>query len=165
MTADSMASEVESTDSSIVAAIAEMRQDLDRLVPHLLAALKRNEVDERQRVSDLERAAKEIPTWPMAVGVNRFLHRMLQTDMEPELRTSIVKELGAILTGAGFSPLGKVGDLFDPERHVIVESESEPGPGEWVVSKVYARGLESFGGVVDKAKVMVARQDGGSGDI
>ena len=37
MTADSMASEVESTDSSIVAAIAEMRQDLDRLVPHLLA--------------------------------------------------------------------------------------------------------------------------------
>jgi hypothetical protein len=159
---DSAVREADQSSADLVSVIGELRQDLDRLVPHLLAVLKRNEAEERQRIANLERAAKQLPTWPLAAGVNRFVHRMVQTDMDPELLDSIVEELGMILTDAGFSPFGKAADRFDPDRHVIVDSESEPGPGVWVVSKVYAEGLESFGGIVDKAKVTVTRQDGDS---
>jgi hypothetical protein len=143
-----------SDEQALVSAISEMRADLDRMVPHILNILRRDEEEHRTRLVELERRSREIPTWPLAVGVHAFVERMRQTSMPPELSESIQLELGALLTSQGFRTFGHAGQAFALARHEVAGA-SVQGAGPWVVDKVLIHGLAWMDQVVQRAVVTV----------
>lgn len=136
--------------------ISNLRSDLDRIVPHVINSLRRDEEEHRNRVKNLERQSESLPTWPFAISVHRFLERMRHTEMPQELAASIQEELGGFLRGQGFRPFGKTGQKFDPNQHEPVgKSGTDSGP--WVIDDVVMRGLRWTGLVVQRAVVTVTK--------
>lgn len=142
-------------DQEVASVISEMRGDLDRIVPHIISILRRDEEGHRQRLAELERRSRELPTWPMAVGVHAFAERMRRTEMSPELFESIEVELNALLTAHGFRSFGRVGEAFESDHHEVASSFGR-GAGPWVVDEVLVRGLAWMEQVVQRAVVTVS---------
>jgi molecular chaperone GrpE (heat shock protein) len=137
--------------------VESLRHDIERVVPHVLKILRRDEDAYRKRVDSLTREAREVATWPLAVGVHAFLERMRRTDMSSELLSSIEVDLGALLQAHGFSTFGRPGESFDPDCHEATSASSDSDDVRaWVVDEVVVAGLKWLERVVQKAVVTVS---------
>jgi hypothetical protein len=132
-----------------------LRDELDGVLPHIVAALKRDqaftEISERLRAAEqLLSARRERPT---AVAILRVLHRLRHLELEETLRESLDLELVGILNAAGFEECGAIGEPFAPDWHEPLEGRTSDGKG--IVAEVYASGLSSFGDIIVRAQVRV----------
>jgi molecular chaperone GrpE (heat shock protein) len=143
-------------EGDLPAIVESLRHDIERVVPHVLNILRRDEDAHRKRVDSLTREAREAATWPLALGVHAFLERMRRTDMSSELLSSIEVDLGALLSAHGFSTFGRPGESFDPDRHEATSTSSDSDDVRtWVVDEVIVAGLKWLERVVQKAVVTV----------
>ena len=133
-----------------------VREELDEVVPHLLAALKRDRAFDAiaARLDDAERRLEARRERPVVVAVHRVLNRLRHLDVDPDAKAALDDELVAVLRGAGYDEIGVVGEPFDLDRHEPLEGETLDGRG--TVAHVFARGLTCFGQVVARARVRVA---------
>ena len=144
----------EGEENELVRSISDMRSDLDRIVPHIIRLMRRDEEEHRQRLDSLEKRARELPTWPIAIGVHEFMERMRRTEMSDELLESIQVELNDLLAANGFRPFGRSGQEFRADRHEVTGA-SMNGAGPWEVDEVIRRGLVWVEQVVQRAAVTV----------
>jgi hypothetical protein len=146
------------------AAVAELlsaavRDELDKVVPHIVAALKRDRAFDAlaERLRDAERRLEARRERPIGSALLAFLHRLRHLSLDPMISLSLDAEIVRILHQAGFEELGKVGEPFDPAHHEPLEGRT--GNGEGRVAEVYATGLASCGEVVVRAQVRVIPND------
>jgi hypothetical protein len=132
-----------------------VRAEFDQVVPHLVAALKRDRAfdDLTRRLADTERRLDARRDRPLAVAVHRLLQRVRRLSMEPETRSALDAEIVATLGRAGFGEFGAVGDTFDPDLHDPIAGRTDGGKG--TVAEVLASGLASYRDVVIRAQVRV----------
>jgi hypothetical protein len=145
-----------SDGAAVGAAItAAVRTEFDQVVPHLVAALKRDRAfdDLVKRLADTERRLDVRRDRPLAVSVHRLLQRVRRLSMEPETRAALDAEILEILDQAGFGEYGAVGDTFDPDLHDPIAGRTDGGRAQ--VVEVLASGLASYGDVVIRAQVRV----------
>jgi len=132
-----------------------VRDELDQVMPHLLAALKRDRafdaLAERLRVAERRLEARR--ERPLAVAVLQVLHRLRHLSFDPVAKTAVDAELVEVLAKAGYEEIGAVGEPFDPARHQALDGASKDGRG--VVVELYATGLACFGEVAVPAQVRV----------
>jgi hypothetical protein len=135
---------------------AAVRDELDTVLPHVLAALKRDRAfdDLSERLTQAERRLEARRERPLAVSVHRLLNRLRHLDFDQEIKASLEAGLVKILTDAGFEEMGQAGDPYDPDRHDALGGQVIHGAG--TVTDVDATGLSSFGDVVVRAQVQVA---------
>jgi hypothetical protein len=140
---------------SVVAEIvrAAVRDELDSVLPHLVAAIKRDRAFDAlaERLHNAEGRLEARRERPIAVALLRFLHRLRHLDFDEILRESFDIEIAEILHAAGFEEFGEVGDPYDPARHEPLEGRTVGGTG--TVAEVHASGLSSFGDVIVRAQV------------
>ena len=147
--------EASDADSEVRRAV---RDELDAVVPHLVAALKRDRAFDAlsARLRETERRLEARRERPMAVAVHRVLCRLRRLSFDDQARAALDAELVEVLTGAGFEEFGSVGEPFDPARHEALAGEAQDGRG--VVVELYATGLGCFGQVVTAAQVRVGAE-------
>ncbi len=132
-----------------------VRAEFDQVVPHLVAALKRDRAFDAlaERLQTAERRLDARRERPTMTSLLALLHRLRHLDIDPEIFGSIDAEIVEILRQAGYREFGEVGEPFDPGRHEALEGRTIGGGG--VVRQVFASGLASFDEVVVRAKVHV----------
>ncbi len=132
-----------------------IRDEFDEVVPHLVAALKRNEAFDElvTRLDKAEKRLAERERRPLVSGLVRLLHRIRRTEFDAQVKDSLVEELEALLGGAGYEEFGDVGEPFDAVRHEAIEGTVDGGRA--VVREIYEQGLETLGEVVVRASVRV----------
>jgi molecular chaperone GrpE (heat shock protein) len=146
----------ELSTGELAVVIESLRHDIERLVPHVLNILRRDENEHRKRADALAREAREVATWPLAMGVHTFLERMRRTDMSRELLASIEVDLGGLLEVHGFSTFGRCGEAFDPNRHEAAGvSRDDDRARMWAVDEVIVPGLQWLDRIVQRAVVTV----------
>lgn len=135
---------------------AAVRDELDGILPHVLAAIKRDRAFDElsSRLSRAERRLEARRERPLAVGVHRLLNRLRHLDFDPAVKDSLEAELVKLLDDAGFDEVGRVGEEYDPARHDALGGRVIDGKGS--VTEIHARGLSSFGDVVVRAQVRVS---------
>jgi molecular chaperone GrpE (heat shock protein) len=146
----------ESAIEQLVSEVAGMRADLQRLVPHLQVALRRAEQENSDRVQLLERQAREHSSWPLAIKIHRVREHLSRTEVDESTASSVCDEIDQILEGFGYQTFGKAGEIFNPDRHQVIETEA--AGFDWsrhAVEKVHARGLMWAQSIVFKARVSV----------
>lgn len=133
-----------------------VRDELDQIVPHVIAALKRNDgvADLARRLDDAERRLASRDSRPVISRIYRLLGLVRRFELPEDVRTALTSELEDVLRGAGYTEFGAVGDAFDPARHEALDGAAEFGSA--VVAKVYEPGLATLGEVVVAARVRVA---------
>jgi molecular chaperone GrpE (heat shock protein) len=136
-----------------------IRGELDEVVPHLVAALKRDRAFDAltERLAQAEQRLEARRERPMAVAVLRALHQLRHLDFEPTVKRTLDHELTTVLNAAGFQETGAAGEPFDPARHQPLSGASQGGDG--VVAEVYASGLTCFDDVILRAQVRVDTPD------
>jgi hypothetical protein len=132
-----------------------VRDEFDQVLPHLLAALKRDRAfdDMAKRLRDAEARLDARRERPIAVALLALLHRVRHLQLDPVIQDSLDSELVTILRAAGFEQIGVAGERFDPDRHDALEGRTAGGAG--TVDTVFATGLISYGDVVARAQVRV----------
>lgn len=136
-----------------------IRGELDEVVPHLVAALKRDRAFDAltERLVQAEKRLEARRERPIAVGLLRVLHQLRHLKFELTVKQTLDHELTAVLTAAGFQETGSVGEPFDPARHQPLSGASQGG--DVVVAEVYASGLACFDDVIVRAQVRVDTPD------
>lgn len=134
---------------------AAIRRELDEVLPHVVAALKRNDahVDLARRLDAAERRLGEREQRPLVAGLRRVLTTVRRLEFDAAAKDAIVGELEGLLVGAGYSEFGEAGEPFDPRRHVAIAGEARDGTP--VVVEVFEPGMETLGEIVVPAKVRV----------
>lgn len=134
---------------------AAVREELDEVVPHIVAALKRNDgvADLVRRLDDAERRLAARDQRPLIARLYRLVGLVRRLDLPDEVREMLLDELLDVLRGAGYSEFGAVGEPFDPVRHQALDAGALDGAA--VVAGVYEPGLETLGEVVIPARVRV----------
>jgi hypothetical protein len=133
-----------------------VRDELDQVVPHVVAALKRQDAvrDLSGRLDRAERRLAERDARPLVSGLRRVLSNVRRLELDADVRTAIVGELEGLLIGAGYNEFGDVGEAFDPVRHEALDGVASSGVHA-VVLEVLEPGLETLGEVVVTAKVRI----------
>jgi hypothetical protein len=133
-----------------------VRAEFDEVVPYVVAALNRNDAFSafEDRLKAAERRIEARRERPVIVGVHRVLDRVRHLAFEPAVRQALEDDLVSVLTEAGYTETGEVGEVYDPARHDALDGRATDGNA--VVSKVHTRGLTSFGDVVLRAKVEIS---------
>jgi hypothetical protein len=134
---------------------AAVREELDEVVPHLIAALKRNDgvADLVRRLDDAERRLAARDQRPIVSRLYRLVGLVRRLDLPDEVREMLLEELLDVLRGAGYGEFGVAGEPFDPARHQALDADAIDGTA--VVADVYEPGLETLGEVVVPARVRV----------
>jgi molecular chaperone GrpE len=134
---------------------AAVREEFDEVVPHLVAALKRNDgvADLVRRLDDAERRLGARDQRPLVARLYRLVGLVRRLDLPDDVRQMLLDELLDVLRGAGYSEFGAVGEPFDPLRHQALDADVIAGAA--VVASVYEPGLETLGEVVTPARVRV----------
>ncbi|NLV56603.1 MAG: hypothetical protein GXY13_13430 [Acidimicrobiales bacterium] len=143
--------------AGLTAEVAGLRSEFATALPHLVAALKRNDAvqDLTDRLTRAEKQLSQRRALPSLLGVARALHRVRQMDLPSDARDTLVQELGQILTEGGLDEFGAVGDPFDVARHEALHGAVGPDGGASVTA-VHATGLAMGSLVVLAAKVSIA---------
>lgn len=133
-----------------------VRAELDQVVPHVVAALKRDAAvkDLADRLNSAERRLGEREQRPLVSGIRRVLGLVRRMDFEPAARETLLSELEQLLVGAGYAEFGETGEPFDPARHEALDGSASPTTA--VIAEVLDPGLETLGEVVVRARVRVA---------
>jgi hypothetical protein len=139
-----------------------VRHEFDQVVPHLVAALKREDgvAELRRRLDLAEKRLADRNQRPLVRGLRDVLKLTRSLDFDPESKEAITMELERVLVGAGYEEFGEVGEAFDPDRHEALSGEA-PG-GSPIVTGLREPGLETLGEVVVRAKVEVASDETGA---
>jgi molecular chaperone GrpE (heat shock protein) len=136
--------------------VAGLRSEFATVLPHLVAALKRNdavqELTDRLAAADKELAQRR--ALPALLGVARALHRVRTMDLPDDARITLDQELGQILADGGIQEFGEVGDPFDVALHDALDG-SVGASGAATVSAVHATGLTMGALVVLRASVSI----------
>ena len=132
-----------------------LHAELDEVIPHVISALKRHDAvsDLARRLDVAEKQLAERGSRPFVAGVRRVLNTVRRLDFDAAVKGAIVGELERLLTGAGYTEFGEVGEAFDPDRHEVVAGEAEAASA--VVVEVFEPGLETLGEVLAPAGVRV----------
>ena len=95
---------------------AAVREELDEVVPHIVAALKRNDgvADLVRRLDDAERRLAARDQRPLIARLYRLVGLVRRLDLPDEVREMLLDELLDVLRGAGYSEFGAVGEPFRP---------------------------------------------------
>jgi molecular chaperone GrpE (heat shock protein) len=139
--------------AELVRQVCEMRTAVEKLVPHLQAALRRAEQENVDRLQMLEKFARENPSWPLAVKFHRMKEDHRRSGAGSESVSVMCEEIEQILSGFGYRSFGKVDEPFDPAIHHVVNSTQTVSAASARVEKVHARGLTWIDQVVLKAHV------------
>jgi molecular chaperone GrpE len=134
---------------------AAVRVELDEVVPHVVAALKRHDAvaDLSRRLDEAERRLAERDGRPLVAGLRRTLVHVRRLDFDPAAKDLVVTELERLIVGAGYTEFGEVGEPFDPERHEAIDGKAPSGGA--VVREVFEPGMETLGAVLAPARVRV----------
>jgi hypothetical protein len=137
-----------------------VRHEFDQVVPHVVAALKRQDgvAELRRRLDLAEKRLAEREQRPLIGGLRRVLTQVRNLDFEPKAKEAITMELERLLSGAGYQEFGETGEPFDPGRHEALAGEAPEGSA--TVVAVLEPGLETLGETVVRAKVRVASAGG-----
>lgn len=132
-----------------------VRAELDQVLPHVVAALKRNEAVAAltQRLDRAEKQVAEQGQRPLIRGLHGMLGTVRRLDFDGRVKDAIVGELERLLVGAGYTEFGEVGEPYDPQRFDAIAGEASDGRA--FVSEVFEPGLETLGMTLVKAKVRV----------
>lgn len=132
-----------------------VREEMDEVLPHLLAALKRDRAFDAlsARLADAERRLEAHRERPVIIAVHQVLNRLRRLDLDTDVKAAIDEDLSAILRSAGYDQIGAVGEPFDLDRHEPLAGGIRDGRG--AVTEVFASGLACFGQVVVRARVRV----------
>ncbi|MBJ7330197.1 MAG: hypothetical protein JHC95_09890 [Solirubrobacteraceae bacterium] len=133
-----------------------VRAELDQVVPHVVAALKRDAAvkDLAERLNAAEQRLGERDRRPLVSGLRRVLSLVRRMDFEAAARETLLSELEQLLVGAGYAEFGEVGEPFDAVRHEALDGSASAATA--VVAEVLEPGLETLGEVVVRARVRVA---------
>jgi len=147
---------IEVSDETSATELAALREDFSQVLPHLVAALKRDEAVtgllERLRAAEKQLETRHVH--PLVLGVVKLLHRVQQLAPQTSELHSVEIELLQILAAQGLEEFGKAGERFDPARHRPLTGALDDGAG--VVRELYSSGFEIAGQVVVRADVGVA---------
>jgi hypothetical protein len=137
-----------------------VRQEFDQVLPHIVAALKRQDgvVELRRRLDAAEKRLAEREQRPLVGGLRRVLTLVRGLDFDPDAKEAITVELERLLVGAGYQEFGESGERFDPARHEALAGAAPEGSA--VVVALLEPGLETLGEVVVRAKVEVGSEGG-----
>jgi hypothetical protein len=143
-------------DDAVATELAALRDDFAQVLPHLVAALKRDEAvgGLLTRLDVAERKLEARSVHPLVLGVVKLLHRVRQLQPQTGDLRSVETELLQILSAQGLEEFGRAGEAFDPLRHRPLVGVLDNGAG--VVSELHSSGFEIAGQVVIRADVSVA---------
>ena len=135
---------------------AAVRDEFDTVLPHVVLALKRNDAFDafEERLKAAERRIEARRERPVIAGVHRVLDRVRHMAFDPAVKQALEDDLVGVITEAGYVETGVAGEDYDPARHHALAGSALEGKA--VVTKVYTRGLESFGDPVFPAKVEIS---------
>ena len=146
----------ERAETNLASDIAEIKQDVEQILPALVDALKRNRYfDEMEK--QLRRAqdvAAVWRDWPLVVGVHDVLLAMRSA---PDSDPAMVEQLSDVLhRTTGVEEFGLPGEEIDP---TTAEISSSTGAGSLLVVEECQRpGLRIGHHLIRKAIVSVTRQ-------
>jgi molecular chaperone GrpE (heat shock protein) len=134
---------------------AAVREEFDVVLPHVLAALKRDRAFDEltNRLSRAERRLEGRQERPLAIAVHKLLNRLRHLDFDAAVKNALEADLVNILHNAGFEEAGKVGDDYDPIRHEALEGKAVDSKA--AVVEILATGLESVGDIIVRAQVRI----------
>lgn len=137
---------------------AAVRHEFDQVVPHIVAALKREDgvIELRRRLDRAEKRLADRNQRPLIRGLRQVLILVRSLDFEPDPKEAITMELERVLLGAGYEEFGEVGESFDPDRHEALSGAAPTGSP--IVTDLIEPGLETLGEIVVRAKVEVASE-------
>ncbi|HEX8084488.1 MAG TPA: hypothetical protein VF529_09380 [Solirubrobacteraceae bacterium] len=135
---------------------AAIRTELDEVLPHVVAALKRNDAfdDLAKRLDRAEKRLAERQQRPLVSGLRRAIANVRRYEFDPDVKAAILADLEGLLVGAGYTEFGEVGEPFDAGRHEPIAGSAPEGGA--VVVEVFEPGLETLGETVVPAKVRIA---------
>ena len=135
--------------------IASIKQDMDKIIPALLDALKRNQYfDELQ--AQLRRSTKIQDAWthlPLILGIHDAATTMQEGGDVPAV---YVEQLLDLLYRNGVSEFGFPGEVVDPDE-IEISAFSGEGP-VLKVAEAHRHGLKIEDTVLRKALVTVVRE-------
>lgn len=136
-----------------------VRAELDEVLPHVVAALKRHDAvaDLSRRLDDAQQRLAEREGRPLIAGLRRVLVHVRRLDFDAQAKDLIVAELERLLVGAGYTEYGEVGEPFDPVRHEAIDGEAESDRA--VVLEIFEPGMETLGAVLARARVRVGHDE------
>lgn len=137
---------------------AAVRDEFDQVLPHIVAALKREDgvAELRRRLDLAEKRLADRNQRPLIRGLRQVLMLVRSLDFEPDPKEAITMELERVLVGVGYVEFGEVGESFDPDRHEALSGEAPRGSP--IVTALLEPGLETLGEVVVRARVEVASE-------
>jgi molecular chaperone GrpE (heat shock protein) len=137
-----------------------VRHEFDQVLPHIVAALKREDgvAELRRRLDLAEKRLADRGKRPLIRGLRQVLMLARTLDFETDPKEAITMELERVLIGAGYEEFGEAGEGFDPARHEALSGEAPTGAP--IVTAVIEPGLETLGEVVVRAKIEVASEGG-----
>jgi hypothetical protein len=135
-----------------------VRHEFDQVLPHIVAALKREDgvAELRRRLDLAEKRLADRGRRPLIRGLRQVLMLVRSLDFETDAKEAITMELERVLIGAGYEEFGEAGEGFDPARHEALSGEAPTGSP--IVTNVLEPGLETLGEVVVRAKIEVASE-------
>jgi molecular chaperone GrpE len=153
--AESLATGEEDGSNVGAAVSAAVRQEFDAVLPHVLAALKRDRAFDElsNRLNRAERRLETRKERPMAVAVHRLLNRVRHLDFDAPVKQALEADLIGVLREGGLAEFGAAGDDYDPAQHEALEGSAVDGQA--TVAEVLASGLESAGDIILRAQVRI----------
>lgn len=143
--------------SEVSGDIAAIRADLDRLVPPLVEALKRDQyfTELREQVRRAEQVWRAWRDWPLITGIHDAVLNLRQS-AEPDRH--LLEHLESLIFQAGVTEYGLVGERIEPEE---AEITAAAGSGPRLVVSVSRRPGLRIGPVpLRKPIVEITRQEG-----
>lgn len=140
----------------LVSDVAEIKRDVEQILPSLVEALKRNRYFEEMQgqLRRAERVADAWRQWPLVVGVHDVLLAMRAM---PDHDQGLAEQLADVLyRAAGVEEFGFEGEDVDPTH---VEVTSSTGSGDrLVVAQTQRPGLRVGHSPIRKAIVTIERR-------
>lgn len=146
-----------SSATNVADDIAAIRADLDRLVPPLVEALKRDQyfTELREQVRRAEHVSRAWRDWPLITGIHDAVLNLRQS-AQPDRH--LLEHLESLIFQAGVTEYGLVGERIDPEE---AEITAATGAGPRLIVSVTRRPGLRIGPVpLRKPIVEITRQGG-----
>lgn len=146
---------VDAQEDLLAVVRSTIESELDKVIPHVVSALKADQATRAmaQRLESAEKRLADRGNRPIISKLVMVLEKVRRLEFDEAAKSLIVADLEDALVGAGYTEFGEVGDVFDPERHEVLDGSVSMG--EAVVLDVLEPGLEVLGDVVVRARVKV----------
>jgi molecular chaperone GrpE (heat shock protein) len=139
-----------------------LRDDFERLAAVIEPIASRTYAETQARMRVLEQRILSRQERPTVQRLAQLLVSTQRLSEGADVRAHVEESILDILHGLGYEQFGVVGEPYDEQRHDVLTADAGRDPH---VVVVHARGLESFGDVIIRARVDIGGHSEGRDDM